>query len=497
MSTKNSDKNALDQLSNPASERAVLAGIIRYGSEVSIEIEPLLNEETFTVPNNKVIFKCINSLLTKSRSIDFASLLSAAQDEGLADYFSRNDVLRHTQAIFETPINIDNVYEHAAKIRRLQFGREIQGKLRGIYQSISAIDGDETLAEIFSLAETPIQELSTQYLKEEQTTPSVLEDNLDSYIQDLIDNPSEMVGISTGYPGFDKAIGGGLRRKCVDVIGARAKAGKSLVGDNIAMHVAGKLNIPVLMLDTEMSKEDHFNRLLANISGIPINDIATGKFALHQETLDKVLAAKEKLKSVPYYYITIAGRPFDETLSIIRRWLMKEVGYDENSRLKDCLVVYDYLKLMSSSEMSGNDLKEFQLLGFQITALHNLCVKYDFPCLTFTQLNRDGISKESEDVVSGSDRIIWLCTSFSIFKAKTPEEIANDGIKNGNRKLIPVISRHGPGLEDGYICIQVDGELARARHLGTIKEITKSEKERQQGFPERVGDPENEVDDED
>ena len=79
---------------------------------------------------------------------------------------------------------------------------------------------------------------------------------------------------------------------------------------------------------------------------------------------------------------------------------------------------YEYLKLMSSSGITNN-IQEYQALGFQITNLHNLAVKYDFPCLSFVQLNRDGITKESTDAVSGSDRLIWLCTSFSIFKLKS------------------------------------------------------------------------------
>jgi len=114
-------------------------------------------------------------------------------------------------------------------------------------------------------------------------------------------------------------------------------------------------------------------------------------------------------------------------------------------------------------------------LGFQITALHNLAVKYDFPCLSFVQLNRDGITKESTDAVSGSDRLIWLCTSFSIFKVKSPEEVANDGPQAGNRKLVPIVSRHGPGMEDGnYINVNMVGDLARLIELRTRDEFTAS-----------------------
>ena len=126
---------------------------------------------------------------------------------------------------------------------------------------------------------------------------------------------------------------------------------------------------------------------------------------------------------------------------------------------------------MSSSSITNNH-QEYQALGFQITSLHNLSVKYDFPCLSFVQLNRDGITRETTDTVSGSDRLIWLCTSFSIFKIKSPEELAEDGPNAGNRKLVPVVCRHGPGMEDGnYINMRMLGEHARLNELRTRDEF--------------------------
>ena len=153
---------------------------------------------------------------------------------------------------------------------------------------------------------------------------------------------------------------------------------------------------------------------------------------------------------------------------------MQEVGQDESGRTNECVVVYDYLKLMSSSSISNN-IQEYQALGFQITSLHNLAVKYDFPCLSFVQLNRDGITKESTDAVSGSDRLIWLCTSFSIFKTKSPEELAEDGPNAGNRKLVPIVSRHGPGMSDGnYINMRMMGEHSCLNELRTRDEFRAS-----------------------
>jgi hypothetical protein len=236
------------------------------------------------------------------------------------------------------------------------------------------------------------------------------------------------------------------------------------------------------MLDTEMSKEDHINRIIANLSTVPINTVSTGKFSKSAIEKEKVSAAAVKLKDIPYSYISIAGKPFEETLSIMRRWIVQKVGFDENGRTNDCLIVYDYLKLMTSDSI-GSSLQEFQVLGFQITSLHNFCVQYDCPCLSFVQLNRDGITKESTDVVSGSDRLIWLCTSFSIFKDKSDEEIAEDGVENGNRKLVPLVSRHGPGLNDGdYINMSMKGDVSKIDEGVTRNELKKSGNQDSQGF---------------
>jgi len=135
------------------------------------------------------------------------------------------------------------------------------------------------------------------------------------------------------------------------------------------------------------------------------------------------------------------------------------------------------------SEGISSSMQEYQVLGFQITQLHNFMVKYDVPCLSFVQLNRDGITKESTDVVSGSDRLIWLCTSFSIFKMKSEEEVAEDKVENGNRKLVPVVSRHGEGLDDGdYVSMKMFGKIGRLEEGMTRNELHNNARSREEGF---------------
>ena len=87
------------------------------------------------------------------------------------------------------------------------------------------------------------------------------------------------------------------------------------------------------------------------------------------------------------------------------------------------------------------------MLGFMTNALHNICVRYEVPILSFVQLSRDGITGEDTDSIAQSDRIAWAVSSFSIFKKKSDEEVAQDGPKNVNRKLIPIFARNGALLD--------------------------------------------------
>jgi replicative DNA helicase len=239
--------------------------------------------------------------------------------------------------------------------------------------------------------------------------------------------------------------------------------GKSMLSVNIGLHISKELGIPVLYLDTEMSKEDHWSRMLSNLcqTKVTINDLEAGKYASNKLYKQSVRQAADILKKLPLDYLNVSGKPFEEIISIMRRWVTKNVGFDETGKRKDCVIIFDYMKMMSGEGLNDS-LKEYQVLGFMMTALHNFAVRYDMPIVSFIQLNRDGIDKESTDVIAGSDRVLWLVTNFTVYKAKTAEEIADTGPQHGNRKLVPISARHGEGLEPGdYINVMFTGQFGR------------------------------------
>jgi len=470
-------------LCDPASERAVLSGICRYGEDAYLDVADIIQESSFTIDSNSIIYRCLKSLFDGAQkpSIDIASIYSAAQDLGIGNIFAKKEEAQHLRAILDFPVSLENVRKFAAKIRKLEITRLLRKQLENAGDKLLEINGNEPITSILGIAEDAVFNFSS-LLNDTDNNPVAIGKDIDGYIQSLQENRVDQIGIPTGFPIYDQAIGGGLRKGTVNVIAARPKIGKTLLSDNIGFNIANKHNIPVLNMDTEMNTVDHINRVLAMMTEVEINSIETGKFAESADTKMKITKAAQELKSTKLFYKSIAGKPFEEQLAIMRRWVLKEVGLNDDGTAKRCVIFYDYLKLMDTQGLS-QDMKEYQLLGFMMTSLHNFAVRYQIPIVAFIQLNRDGITKESTDTASGSDRIIWLCSNFSIFKRKSDEEIAEDGPSNGNRKLLPLVSRHGGGLDDNdYINCHMKGWCAKITEGKTRLEIVNNNKDTDEGF---------------
>lgn len=460
-------------LSDPASERAVLAGICQYGASAYYDVADMLQESTFNTEPNNLIFRCLVHLIRKDDNIkvDIPMIHDAAREMGFSHILIKSEEVKHLNALMNFPVELSNVRRFAAKIRKLEIAKLLHAQLEQSQQNILGLKGDETVAHILGLAEEPIFNFC-KLLNDGSDSPDKLGKNIVEHFTELAENPVDCIGIPSGFPIYDAAIGGGFREGTINVIGARPKTGKTVLSDNMGYNITKNIKIPVLNMDTEMLKEDHQYRMAARIARVPINDIETGKFAKIPSIRQKVMAAAQEVKELPYYHKSIAGMPQEDQFALMRRWIAQVPGLKADGTANRCVIIYDYLKLMDATSINGN-IAEFQALGFFMTTLHNFAVRYKIPIVAFIQLNRDGITKETTDAASGSDRIVWLCSNFTIFKKKSDEEIAEDGAKVGNRKLVPVACRHGAGLESGdYINCKMEGAFASVTECQTKMDST-------------------------
>lgn len=447
----------IKHLSDPPAERYVLSGLYHHGIDAFIDNEEYLDEEVFTISQNKILFACMKYAFTKLelKQLDIAAIHSCANDLGLLTAINKEANARHIQSITEFPSEFNEINAFCNKIYNLLIARKQLQTLDLAKEKLLNISGSENTDEILGIAENTIFEFISSVSSTHQEINNLLQDTADDLLY-RVQHPIEKIGIRTGFNKYDDAIGGGQRRGTVNITGARIKVGKTMWGMNIGYNVAQQ-NIPVLYLDTEMTTRDFRSRMLSRISKVKINDVELGRVEPQ-----KLKIAINSLKEVDeqnliFHHKSIAGVPTERHFSIMKRWIYKNVGFTDGV-VNDCLIIYDYLKLMDPKDMLN--MPEHQAIGYLLTKLHNFAVKFDVPVHALVQLNRDGITKETSDVMSQSDRIAWLCSNFSILKYRSREEMDITPPEYGTHKLIPVFCRHGEGLPEMEF-IHIKSELSR------------------------------------
>lgn len=463
-------------------ERAVLSGIAQFGKDAILDVADLIDTNAFMDETHKVIFKCLEKILNKEQLVDITTILSTASELHLYESLDTPEIKKDLNELFTIPVKLDNIRSHAKKLMKLQLIRQAQFKHREAWSNLRQLSGNETVPEILTTSEAPIFDLLNSLGAGRSDVPVQIADGGKEYLQHLYENPVDCIGIPTPWPRFNQAIGGGITNGGVTLIAARPKKGKSSLGTNCAMHVAGIQGLPVLYLDTEMSRHQQLCRCLAYHSNVPVNDINTGKFGKKAIYRNAVFKANEILANMPYDHINVAGQDFETILGIIRRWIFKRVGLQDDGKANPCLIVYDYFKLMSGNVLNKN-MQEYQAMGFQISQLTDFAQKYDFPVLSFVQVNRDGTSRDGSDVIAQSDRLLWLCHSLSIWKEKDNAEILQTGAENGSNVLKVIDCRFGPGLSDNdYINFAFNKGICKVKELRTNLEVLRDQNDSDSGF---------------
>lgn len=462
------------QPTNIAAERAVLAGLCQHGGSTYTDISEFLTTDCFTKNINQNIYKCLSEIFKTIETVDYPTIVVKSKELGLSSLDEQTNQ-DYIIALFNYKVDKATVRSNASSLRKLHVIRNAQNSVKEIYFKLNEMTGNETLSDILTAVEEPIYSFTNTITTTSDDRTKLLCEDILSYIEHVTQNKIETIGIPSPWYRYNDAIGGGRRRGGVYLTAARPKAGKSTLAINDAIHCAYKLNIPVLYLDTEMTEAGQWPRILAKLSKLPINSIERGY--LKEVEIDRLVQVGKDITNMPLYYRKIAGKNFAEIVSIIRNFIVQHVGV-LNGKTKDCLVIYDYFKLMDAQVLA--DMQEYQAMGFQIQELTNLCIKYDIACSAYVQLNRDGITKDTSDAVSQSDRLVWLCSSLAMLKRKSIEEMNLDGFEMGNTKLIVCAEqRYGPGLdENDYVNMMIQRDKCIVDEVCLKSEV----KKQNQGF---------------
>jgi replicative DNA helicase len=408
--------------------------------EKIIECEEEIEPKHFLVPAHRYIYTSILYLYSKNITPTPLAINEVLVNETARQELNKMGGLEYLTTLAQTEVHEDNLYIYCQKILQAYTRHQI---VNICYDTIDNMvdDKSEVLnpSELIEIVEKKISTLNNNVTQKSEVYK--MGDKTEEILKERAEQPSVVPGLEVGFQQFDRYTNGGQPGDLIVVCG-RSKTGKSTLLTNWATKLAIYDKIPILYIDTEMNEREQEDRILAILAGIPHSEIISGMYVLDteygtaKEKIAKLKHATQILKESEYYHVYMPHFTLEKVNAIAKQFkTQKQIG----------ALFFDYLKVPSNQMGSLKTVQEWQMLGFLASGLKDLAGLLNIPCYSAVQENRTDIKNTKKDAsnIGGSDRILHLATKLIFIYNKTDEDIAKEGIINGNQQLYIAYQRNG------------------------------------------------------
>ena len=318
----------------------------------------------------------------------------------------------------------------------MSFKRDLN-KIAAEIQSM-CFNNESDLNQLNTLVNSKINKLTEQYLVSNEI--EIFGSKVDDLWREILEKRTEngVCGIPSKFDSLNEYFT--YEPGELVLLKARMKKGKSAFFMNEAIHKI-RNGVPTLYYDTEMSDKLFYERMLANLTGIPIKRIKSGWYTMEEASL--LEKTNEWIKKQPFVHIYSPHKLTDEEIYATHKILKYKINLEFS--------IFDYIKsnIASSSE-------NYNVLGARCDFLkNNVAGELNIAMLAGAQLNRN-------NEVADSDKLERYVSTSIFWRDKTREEQVNDGLECGNYRLSVDLNRNGQQMdEDDYIDFNFDGDRMR------------------------------------
>ena len=273
-------------------EQAVLGSMLTDKDAV-IEALEVLKKEDFYREDNKTIYEAIYNLYNRAEPIDIITV----KDELVT--MGKFETVGGLEYLAVLPDKVPLVSNADRYVKIVEEKSILRNLIRASNDIVSLGYAEtEEVDDIIDLAEKRIFEI-TQKKNTKGYTPikDILVESF-AELERLYNQKTPITGVPTGFADLDYKTAG-LHNSDLVLVAARPAMGKSAFVLNIATNAALKANVPVLIFNLEMSKEQLVNRMLCSEAMVDSNKIRTGK--IEEDDWVKLATALGPLSEAPIY----------------------------------------------------------------------------------------------------------------------------------------------------------------------------------------------------
>ena len=356
---------------NLEAEKSVL-GAILIDDRVIPGVEAILDVGDFYRDAHRVIFKAMSGLGGRQEPVDVVTL---TQEMGGEDVLKGVGGYAYLAELAATVPSARHVTHYARIVRQKAILRD----LGAAAAQIAADTRSDTLdiGKFLIDSEALIAGICRKHL-------GVPERPLSERIGEVITaiGRREVRAISTGFPGLDTSLQGGLRRGDLIVLAARPSVGKTALALNMCTHLSRG---GTLFLSVEMRDDQLLRRALADLAGVSFREIELRGEGLWEAEIERLSYKSAELEAMN---LEILKRRNLKPREVRREAILASHRWDG----KLDLVVVDYLQLMQSDDARDNrNLEIAQITG----ALKDLAEELDCAVVLLSQLSRGVNKRES------------------------------------------------------------------------------------------------------
>jgi replicative DNA helicase len=240
-------------------------------------------------------------------------------------------------------------------------------------------------------------------------------------------------GTPTGFPFFDKALGGGWNAKSLVVFQGRPKVGKSMVLGNIAARAFQMGNVTGLVT-VELPERQYMKRIGSNLLNIRSDDysaiVDTTKAKIIQ---DKLVDIHSQCKGELYIKEFPTGSP---TAIDIENYFLR---LESKINRKFQVIVVDYLNLLRPIKDQNGLYEKIKSISEE---LRGVAMRNEWCIISATQIRREDVDNFDLGMESVAESFGLIHTVDSLFGLmRSPLE---------SRMKIKVIANRDNGYEESY-----------------------------------------------
>ena len=349
-------------------EQAILGCMLTDKDAVISAIE-VLKEESFYREDNRAIYSAILSLYSRNEPVDIITVKAELVEQG---NFERVGGLEYLAELPERVPTTANVEKYIKIV-------DEKATLRSLIQTSNELialgyDESEDVDSIMDMAEKKVFGLSQKKSAKGYTALKDVLVGSFAELEKLYNQKGNVTGITTGFIDLDNKTAG-LHNSDLIIIAARPAMGKSAFAINLATNAAIKANVPAVIFNLEMSKEQVGNRILCSEAMVDSNKIRTGQ--IEDEDWMKLATTLGELSEAPIYIDDTPGISIMEIRAKCRKLkLEKNIGW----------IVIDYLQLIQGTGKK-NASREQEISEIS-RSLKILAKELDVPVIALSQLSR-------------------------------------------------------------------------------------------------------------